>query len=115
MKPCVCLKVWTSNSSTEFLPSLPSGSAGSARPISGAEVSVRDAMRRDFQTVDPHTTLHEALALLQECQCKTIPVVHDGRLVGLLTPDNIAELLAVESALHTHARLAKREAQGRRV
>lgn len=81
----------------------------------GAEVLVRDAMRRDFQTVGPHSTLAEALALLQESQCRTIPVIHEGRLVGLLTPDNVAELLAVESALLTHARQSKGEARAKQV
>ena len=73
----------------------------------GADVRVRDVMRREFQIVSPHAALEEAIALLQESPCRTIPVIDEGRLVGLLTPDNIAELIAVESALHIHARQAK--------
>jgi Zn-dependent protease/predicted transcriptional regulator len=79
----------------------------------GTEVRVRDAMRRDFTTVDSHAMLEEALALLQTCECRTIVVLHDGRLVGMLTPDNIAELIAIESALLTHARQSKPETRAR--
>ena len=74
----------------------------------GVEVRVRDVMRRDFHTVDSHAMLEEALVLLQSGACRTIPVLHEGRLVGLLTPDNIAELIAIESALKTHARQTRR-------
>jgi Zn-dependent protease/predicted transcriptional regulator len=70
----------------------------------GVDVRVRDAMRRDFHTVDAHAMLEEALVLVQTGECRTIPVLYEGRLVGLLTPDNIAELIAIESALKTHAR-----------
>jgi predicted transcriptional regulator len=76
----------------------------------GTEVRVRDAMRRDFITVDSHAMLEEALALLQSSPFRTIVVLHDGRLVGMLTPDNVAELIAIESALLAHARQRKREA-----
>ena len=65
----------------------------------GADVPVRDAMRRDFQMADSHDMLEKALALLQSCDCHTLPVQHDDRLVGLLTMDNVGEFLMIQSAL----------------
>ncbi len=76
----------------------------------GAGVPVRDAMEREFQTADSHDMLERALALLRTCQCRSLPVVHADRLVGLLTPDNVAEFLAIESALRKAQRVAS-EAQ----
>jgi hypothetical protein len=36
---------------------------------------------------------------LQACACHTLPVVHDGRLVGLVTMDNIGEFVMIHAAL----------------
>ena len=77
----------------------------------GTEVRVRDAMRRDVQTVDSHEMLEKALALFQTGECRTIPVVHDHRLVGMLTPDNVAEFMAIETALLSHAQRRARDAR----
>ncbi len=60
---------------------------------------VRDVMIRDFEIVDPRDLLEPAFARLQACQCPVVPVVYQGRLVGLLTPDNIAEYLMIRGAL----------------
>ncbi len=65
----------------------------------GSEGLVRDAMRRDIQAADSHDMLERGLALLHSCDCRSIPVEHDGRLVGMLTAENIAEFLMVQSAL----------------
>lgn len=65
----------------------------------GSEVPVRDAMNRDFQTADSHDMLERGLATLQSCKCRSLPVVHDGQLVGMLTMDNIGEFFMIQSAL----------------
>jgi Zn-dependent protease/predicted transcriptional regulator len=65
----------------------------------GQEIPVVDVMRRDFQTVDPSEMLETAFARLQTCECHTLPVVHRGRLVGLVTMDNVGEFVAVQTAL----------------
>jgi Zn-dependent protease len=75
----------------------------------GTEVRVRDAMRRDVPTVDTHEMLEQGLALLQTCECRSIPVVHDQRLVGMLTPENVAEFMAIETALLSHAKRLARD------
>jgi len=69
----------------------------------GADVPVREAMEREIQTADSHDMLEKALAQLQGCKCRSLPVVHADRLVGMLAPDNVAEFLAIQAALR-HAR-----------
>lgn len=73
----------------------------------GQGALVRDAMNRDFPTADSHDMLESALASLHGTNFRIIPVVHDGRLVGLLTMDNIGEFMMIQAAL----RRAKRPAQ----
>jgi predicted transcriptional regulator len=40
-----------------------------------------------------------AVARLQESGAKTLPVMHAGQLVGLITSENITEFLMIRSAL----------------
>ncbi len=70
----------------------------------GTNAPVRDAMNRDVVTADSHDMLEKALVTLRGCKCRSLPVIHDGRLVGLLTMDNVGEFLMVQAAL--------RQAQG---
>jgi Zn-dependent protease/CBS domain-containing protein len=65
----------------------------------GSDVHVREAMQREFKAVDSHDMLETALAVLHGCKCRSLPVVHDGRLVGMLTTDNVGEFLMIQSAL----------------
>jgi CBS domain-containing protein len=73
-----------------------------------AAARVGDVMRRDFIAVEPQEMLSTAFARLQECDCRTLPVVQHGRLVGLVTADNLAEVLMIQQASkgtsrHRHA------------
>lgn len=70
----------------------------------GSEVHIRDAMKRDFQWVDSHDMLEKALTVLRECRCRSLPVEHDGRLVGMLTTDHVAEFLMIQSALRRQSK-----------
>lgn len=65
----------------------------------GQGAPVLEAMRREFQTVDSHEMLELAFRRLQTCECHTLPVMHGGRLIGLVTMDNVGEFLAVQPAL----------------
>ncbi|HUI41371.1 MAG TPA: site-2 protease family protein [Terriglobia bacterium] len=65
----------------------------------GSAGHVRDAMQREFRVVDSHDLLERALPLLREAKSRSIPVEHDGRLVGLLDLENVAEFMMVQSAL----------------
>jgi predicted transcriptional regulator len=75
----------------------------------GAGALVRDAMQRDVVTADSHDMLESALARLRECNCRTLPVVHNGQLVGMLTMENVGEFLMIQSALR-QANLARQTA-----
>jgi CBS-domain-containing membrane protein len=60
---------------------------------------VGDVMQRDFTTTDPHEILQTAFARLQEGHARTLPLVKDGRLLGLLTADYLTEVLMIQQAL----------------
>jgi CBS domain-containing protein len=74
----------------------------------GPGARVREIMRRDFVTVDPRDMLQTTFARLQDCDCRTLPVVQDGRLVGLVTTDNLAEVLMIQEALRDNRRTRTR-------
>jgi len=64
----------------------------------GASATVADAMRRDFPVVAESDPLERAVELMRERGCAVVPVLRANRLVGLLTPDSIAQHVAVRSA-----------------
>jgi CBS-domain-containing membrane protein len=53
-----------------------------------------DVMTRDVVTVGVDTPLHEIAALLEERRIKRVPVVQDGRLVGIVSRANLLHGLA---------------------
>jgi Zn-dependent protease/CBS domain-containing protein len=63
-------------------------------------IRVGDVMRRDVPTVTTGTPFNEAFRIMQENNLPAVPVL-DGmrRLVGLLTPENVTELMMIQSAL----------------
>jgi CBS domain-containing protein len=65
----------------------------------GPESRVGDAMQTKFITVSPREMLQSAFAKLQDCECHTLPVVQDGQLLGLVTADNLAEVLMIQEAM----------------
>jgi CBS domain-containing protein len=48
-------------------------------------------MSSDPVTIDPQTTLPEANRLMKECGIRRLPVVDNGRLVGIVTLGDIRE------------------------
>lgn len=66
---------------------------------SGPESPVRQSMETEFVTVDANEMLEVAFQKLRSCACTTVPVVSRGRLVGLLTMDNVGEFVAIQTAL----------------
>jgi Zn-dependent protease/CBS domain-containing protein len=59
---------------------------------------VRDAMRRDVQAVDSHDMLEQAVQVLRRSGSRSLPVEHDGELVGMLTLEGVGEFMAIRSA-----------------
>ena len=73
----------------------------SALSARGQSVPVVEVMRRDITEIDSHEMVEAALMRLQENGSKTLPVTHNGQLVGLVTSENITEYLMIRSALRT--------------
>jgi Zn-dependent protease len=73
----------------------------SALSKNGQNTSVAEVMHRNVPEIDSHDMVEKALTRLQESGSKTLPVTHGGRLVGLITAENITEFLMIRSALKT--------------
>lgn len=63
------------------------------------EASVGDAMCRDCPTVKATDDLAPTIESMRQRQCATAPVMTDGQITGLLTLENISEVLMVNAAL----------------
>ena len=75
--------------------------AGLARH--GRESLVSDSMETSFRTAEPNELVEHAVAKLGGSSCRTLPVLSDGRLRGVLTLDNIGEYVMIEAALRSLA------------
>jgi CBS domain-containing protein len=71
----------------------------------GQNTPVAEVIRRNVPTVDSHEMVEMALMRLQESGAKTLPVMHRGRFVGLVTSENITEFLMIRSALNTASKV----------
>jgi Zn-dependent protease/predicted transcriptional regulator len=69
----------------------------------GQSVPVAEVMRKQLTEIDSHDMVETAVMRLQENGSKTLPVTHNGQLVGLVTSENITEYLMIRSALRTAA------------
>ncbi len=56
-------------------------------------------MEKTFETADPSEMLEGVFVRLRDCDCHSLLVVKAGRLVGLLTMENIGEYMMIQSAL----------------
>ncbi|MGC8915790.1 MAG: CBS domain-containing protein [Thermoanaerobaculum sp.] len=50
-----------------------------------AKVKVREVMSREVTVVEPDTRVKEAMAIMTERRCRHLPVVAEGRIVGLVS------------------------------
>jgi CBS domain-containing protein len=69
----------------------------------GQELPVSQVMQRSFSTTEENEMLESALTKLQACDCHTLPVTRRGTLVGMITMENLGELLLIRSALDAAA------------
>jgi acetoin utilization protein AcuB len=58
-----------------------------------AKLTVKEIMQRDVLTVAPETTVENAVRLAQEHRVGCLPVVEDGRVVGILTTNDFFYLV----------------------
>lgn len=65
----------------------------------GKNALVGTAMSRECHVVEAGESLERAFEKLQAGKCAAVPVLENGRLVGVLTTENISELVMVNAAL----------------
>ena len=56
---------------------------------------MRSFMDTTFATAEPSEMLPDVLGRLGACQCRSLLVLWQGRLVGLLAMDQVAELMSL--------------------
>lgn len=69
----------------------------------GQDSPVGEAMQTEFETVDSSAMLESAFRRLQSCPCRTVPVMRNGELVGLVTMENVGEFVAIQAATGSFA------------
>jgi Zn-dependent protease/predicted transcriptional regulator len=69
----------------------------------GAATPVGEVVRREGQMAEAGEPLEHVFQRMREHQRSALPVIGNGRLVGLLTLENVSELLLVQDALKRHA------------
>lgn len=70
-----------------------------ALPHHGPQANVGQVVQREAQMVDPGEPLEDVFQRMRERRRSALPVVSDGRLIGMVTTDNVGELLLVQDAL----------------
>ena len=64
----------------------------------GPDARVADVMRTQYFMVDSFDLLEVIIPRMQSLQCTSLPVVHENRLVGLLTRANIEEYQVLQAS-----------------
>lgn len=70
----------------------------------GRQSLIQSAMRRDCAVVQDSEPLRSAYEKMRAGECTSLPVLHEGRLVGLLTLENVGELVMVAEAASNFSR-----------
>ena len=68
------------------------------------QLPVTVIMQGDFLTADAHDMMEPLFQKLSAHECHTMPVLHAGRLVGVVTMDNVGEYFMIESARRKNPR-----------
>ena len=79
----------------------------------GQSALVTDVMRRDITEIDLHEMVEAAIQRMQENGSKTLPVTHNGQLVGLVTSENVTEYLMIRSAMRSGRGIVQPSIQNR--
>ena len=65
----------------------------------GDSTLVAEAMRRSFATAHPTEPVEALLARMSLSPCATVPVVHAGQLLGLVTAESVSEYMALRGTI----------------
>ena len=60
------------------------------------QVAVKEAMSAEIQTTEPDTSVADAARLMIERKIGCLPVIENGRLVGIVTETDFVKLVAEE-------------------
>lgn len=61
--------------------------------------TVGQVMRRECENVEDSAPLDQVFERMRSGNCPMYPVTHDGQLVGIITAENVAEWIMIQSAL----------------
>lgn len=67
------------------------------------DATVSEAMSRGCEMVDETALLQGVVETMRTQNCTTVPVMAGGRMVGLLTLENVSEMIMVSAALERQA------------
>ena len=68
----------------------------------GAHVAVGDVVRRADESVEASESLESAMQRMRERGRSALPVLHHGAMIGMITLENVGDLLMVRDALQRH-------------
>ena len=66
----------------------------------GETTPVGNVMETRFVATHPSEMAEAAFIRLQHSDCRSMPVLRDGKLLGIVTAENVGEFLMVQAALH---------------
>lgn len=70
-------------------------------------MKIKDIMTKEPQTCAPHTSLAEAAALILDADCGILPVVAEGKLLGVVTDRDMYIALATRNKQASHITVAE--------
>jgi CBS domain-containing protein len=65
----------------------------------GADASVREAASTDVETLSPDDSIDDAIKKMEQADVRRLPVVEDGKPVGVLSLGDLAKAKDQDSAL----------------
>ena len=72
-------------------------------------------MTRTVVTAEEHTDLREIARLMQRHRVRRVPIVHDGKVVGMISRANLLRGLSSREPFPVDGRDQRREHQGSRL
>jgi CBS domain-containing protein len=65
----------------------------------GADASVREAATTDLETLEPDASIDDAIQKMEQGNVRRLPVVEDGKPVGVISLGDLAQAKDKDSAL----------------
>lgn len=68
-----------------------------AKGLDASQVDVHRIMTRNVVVIEPHRTVREAMRVVTERKLRHLPVVKDGKLVGMLSGGDLTRSVVAEA------------------